>query len=315
MKTAEFVRKGHPDRVCDIISDAILDEYLKQDPLSRVAIEVFGCHGVITVGGEVTSKGFVDIVKVVRDVYKEIGYTNEIGVEVNIVRQSEEIKELADKGAGDSGIVTGFATDETPEMLPKEVTIAKRICNFLDEIPFLKPDGKVQVSIENDIIKELVVSVQGEKEVKKKLEEHLRRFFTFEKLYLTIFEKGGFEADTGLTGRKNVLWYGPRIPIGGGSFAGKDATKVDRSGAYLARKIAVECVKNQNYKEALVEMAYVIGQDFPLYVKINGKEVDVKEEYRISRSIENLKMRKPIFKETSLEGHFGVQRFPWEKVD
>jgi S-adenosylmethionine synthetase len=118
MKTAEYARRGHPDRVCDIIADSLLDEFLKQDPNSRVALEVFGCHGIITVGGEVTTKGYVDVIRVVKDVYKEIGYNDTIGVQVNIVSQSPEIKKMADKGAGDSGIVVGYATNETKEMLP-----------------------------------------------------------------------------------------------------------------------------------------------------------------------------------------------------
>ncbi len=321
LRTAEYVRKGHPDRVCDIISDAIVDEYMKQDSDSRVAVDVFGCHGIITVGGEVTSKATINIPSIVKSTYREIGYKDEVGVQVNIIKQSPEIHEHANKGAGDSGIVIGYATNETEEMLPLEVAIAKRICVRLDTFPWLKPDGKVQVTLNGREIEDLVVSVQGDLKRKEELRNILQNDFPHKKLHLIIYEVGGFEADSGLTGRKNVLWYGPRIPTGGGAFAGKDATKVDRSGAYYARRLAIEALKKHNFKECLVELAFVIGQDKMVMTRIKGidKNKETKnvvlpgvEEVGVSRMIEKLNLKKSIFKEASLQGHFGYKDFSWE---
>lgn len=316
IRTCEFARKGHPDRICDILADSLLDEYLKQDPNSRVAIEVFGCHGIITVGGEVTSKANVNIPEIVRQTYHEIGYDDKVGIQVNIAKQSYEISNLANTGAGDSGIITGYATRETKEGLPLEVVLAKRICSNMDALPFLRPDGKVQVTTVNGKIDTMVVSVQGEKGVTYNLAKILESNFPHRKLHLTIFQKGGFEADTGLTGRKNILWYGPRIPTGGGSFAGKDPTKVDRSGAYWARKLAIEYLEREKLEECLVEIAYVIGQSNPASIKINGesKETLITDVMGIMVSdvIKNLNLRQPIYKEASLKGHFGYEGCPWE---
>ena len=321
LRTAEYVRKGHPDRVCDIISDAIVDEYIKQDPDSRVAVDVFGCHGIITVGGEVTSKATIDIPGVVKSTYREIGYEDEVGVQVNMVKQSFEIKKLADGGAGDSGIVVGYATNETEEMLPLEVVLAKRICLKLDTLPRLKPDGKVQVTLKGKEIEELVVSVQGDQREKERLRSILRNAFPHNKLYLTVYETGGFDADSGLTGRKNILWYGPRIPTGGGAFAGKDATKVDRSGAYYARSVAIETLEEHKLKECLVELAFIIGRDEMVMGRVrgvdeNGKTMNIVPaglgEMGVSKMIGKLNLKESIFKEASIKGHFGHKRFSWE---
>lgn len=321
LKTAEYVRKGHPDRVCDIISDAIVDEYIKQDPDSRVAVDVFGCHGIITVGGEVTSKATINIPRIVKSTYREIGYEDEIGVQANIAKQSFEIKRLADRGAGDSGIVIGYATNETKEMLPLEVVLAKRICSKLDTLSWLKPDGKVQVTLKGKEIEELVVSVQGRQAEKERLRNILQNDFPHKKLYLTVYEVGGFEADSGLTGRKNVLWYGPRIPTGGGAFAGKDGTKVDRSGAYYARRVAIKALKEHKLKECLVELAFIIGRDEAVMVRVGGVDENEEminiilpglEEVGVSRMIKRLNLKKSIFKEASLKGHFGHKDFSWE---
>lgn len=321
LKTAEYVRKGHPDRVCDIISDAIVDEYIKQDPDSRVAVDVFGCHGIITVGGEVTSKATINIPRIVKSTYREIGYEDEIGVQANIAKQSSEIEKHADQGAGDSGIVIGYATNETKEMLPLEVVLVKRICLKLDTLPWLKPDGKVQATLKGKEIEDIVVSVQGNPRKKEELRKILQNDFPHKKLHLTVYEIGGFEADSGLTGRKNVLWYGPRIPTGGGAFAGKDATKVDRSGAYYARHVAIEALKKHNFEECLVELAFVIGRDEMVMARIKGINKDKKaisvilpglENIGVSEMIEKLNLKKSIFKQASLNGHFGHKDFSWE---
>lgn len=315
MKTAEYVRKGHPDRVCDIMSDAIVDAYLEQDPESRIAVDVFGCHNIITVGGEVTSKAKIDIPTIIKNVYKEIGYDDIIDIKVNIAQQSPEINSLANDGAGDSGIMIGYATRETPEMLPLEVVIAKKICDRLDTLPYLMPDGKVQVITENNEVINLVVSVQGDSSYKAELEELLKKEFPHKKLNLIIYQLGGFDADSGLTGRKNVLWYGPRIATGGGAFAGKDATKVDRSGAYFARWLAIDHLKKfPDCKEATVSIAFIIGRDKPVMLKVNNSEyLDEAGEITVKSMIEKLDLKKPVFKETSLGGHFGTSMFSWDK--
>jgi len=324
MKTAEYVRKGHPDRVCDIMSDAIVDAYLEQDPESRIAVDVFGCHNVITIGGEVTSNAKIDIPIIVKNVYKEIGYKDIIGTNVNITQQSPEISSLANDGAGDSGIMIGYATRETPEMIPLETALAKRIADKLDEIECLLPDGKVQVTLIGDYIKKLVISFQTKKGtendsisiIKQKIKELVPNNLNQDTEWILIpFNIGGFDADSGLTGRKNVLWYGPRIATGGGAFAGKDATKVDRSGAYFARWLAIDHLKKfLNCKEAFVSIAFVIGQDEPVMLKLNDLEyLDKTGDITVKSIIERLNLKKPIFKETSLRGHFGTNMFNWDK--
>jgi len=320
MKTAEYVRKGHPDRACEIIADSVLDEFIKQDPSSRVAIEVFGCHGVITVGGEVTTTGWVDIQTIVRDVYREIGYRNNIKISVDIAGQSQEIKDLADVGAGDSGIMIGYATNETKEMLPLEVVLAKNICNALDEKrDILLPDGKVQVTLHNDLAVNVVVSYQSINDYDHLIEtlviQELGSHYSLvdSKIKIIRFVEGGFNADTGMTGRKNVIWYGPSIPTGGGAFAGKDPTKVDRTVAYLARMIAVRDVEKNKKQQSLVEIAYVIGSSTPLYIKIDGEMMDDSKtlKLRLKDIIKILNLNKPIYKDISLTGHFGSKKFIW----
>jgi len=326
IKTAEYARKGHPDRTCDILSDAILDEYLKQDKMSRCAIEVFGAHGIVYVAGEVTSTANVNVPKIVKEVYKEIGYKDNVGVQVNIIHQSKEIGELANTGAGDSGIVTGYATSETKEMLPLETALAKRVADAIDANarPWIFPDGKIQVTIQNDKVTDIVISYQCYKKIDKIIKEIASNVISTNinsdtKWVLIPFQIGGFEADTGLTGRKNVLWYGPSIPIGGGAFAGKDATKVDRSGAYLARNIAKKRVEDGENKECFVEIAYAMGDDKPLYVKIVECGIEMQtiaeeqlDDVSVSNTIHKFDMRKPIYKEASLKGHFGYDS-KWEK--
>jgi S-adenosylmethionine synthetase len=315
IKTAEYCRRGHPDRVCDIIADSILDECLKQDPNSRVAVEVFGSHGFLTIGGEITTKAKVPYAKIAIDTYRELGYTSKFKrITTYVDEQSSEISDLADEGAGDSGIVTGYACNETPEMLPLEVALAKRIADKLDEEDSLLPDGKVQVTTNNDKVESVVVSYQAEKNQDELIESIVLEVLekTDVDIKLIHFVKGGFEADTGLTGRKNVLWYGPRIPIGGGAFAGKDPTKVDRSGAYLARNIALNHLQATEDKEALIEIAYIIGKKEPLYIKVNGEARDATELFSVSKVIDRFNLRKTIYKNASILGHFGNKIFTWE---
>ena len=336
IKSAEFCRVGHVDRLCDIISDALVDEFIKQDEFSRVAIDVVGSHGIIYVIGEVSTKGYVDVPKIVKEVYREIGYKDEVGVMVNIVEQSPEIRDLANVGAGDSGIMVGYATRETTEMLPLEVVICKRVCDWLDNYSFLGPDGKVQATIDYrgngefcEGLKTLVVSVQGKDEKyslndwynnidkpeikrKEELTELLQKEFPCDDLRLTIFQKGGFDADSGLTGRKNVLWYGPQVPTGGGAYAGKDPTKVDRSGAYWARWFAKAWLKEHpEDNEALVKIAFAIGKNEAIMLTVNNKIIPT-EEITVAKILAQLDLRKPIYKQASILGHFGSNNFTWE---
>jgi len=342
--TVESVTSGHPDKVCDQISDAILDAYLALDPKSRVAVETFGGHGKLVIGGEVTSKGKVNYKNIARKVYKEIGYDNELEISAHITTQSPDIAMGVDMGgAGDQGIMYGYATDETPEFLPKGVVLAHKLAKKLEdarksgEIKWLRPDGKTQVTYANGKLHTVLVSAQHApnvkiKEVIKKIKEKI--IFPFlspeEKRKVKIlinptghFVAGGFKADTGLTGRKIMVdTYGGLIPHGGGCFSGKDATKVDRSGAYMARYVAKNLVASGYGKEVLISVAYAIGMAEPLMIEaINEKGEDLVEivrknfDFRPLAIIERLGLRNPIFHQTATYGHFGKDNLPWEKIE
>ena len=342
--TVESVTSGHPDKVCDQISDAILDACLEQDPMSRVAMEAFGGHGLLIVGGEVTTKAQVDFEKVARDVYREIGYTEDIKVIVNVVQQSPDIAQGVDTGgAGDQGIMYGFATAETPEFLPKGIVLVHQLTKGLEnlrksgEIKWLGPDGKAQVTIDGasgEKISTILVSTQhkenvDQEEIRKTLIEKLIEPLVGDVSQIEIlinptgkFVVGGFEADTGLTGRKIMVdTYGGLIPHGGGCFSGKDPTKVDRSAAYMARYVAKTIVSEGKAKECLVSVAYAIGRAEPLMVEaLNEKgesinsEVVKRFDFRPQAIIERLGLRRPLYKKTAAYGHFGREEFPWEKV-
>ncbi len=342
--TVESVTSGHPDKVCDQISDAILDAYLALDPKSRVAVEVFGGHGKLVIGGEVTSSGKVDYVKIARDVYKEIGYTDELEISAHIVEQSPDIAMGVDTGgAGDQGIMYGFATNETPEYLPKGVVLAHKLAKNLEEkrrsgeMSWLGPDGKTQVTYSNGKLNTVLISTQHSakislEEVTKEITEKIIHplLSDEEKNSIKIlvnptgkFIAGGFEADTGLTGRKIMVdTYGGLIPHGGGCFSGKDSTKVDRSGAYMARFVAKNLVASGYGKEVLVSVAYAIGMAEPLMIEaINEKGEDLAPivrknfDFKPLSIIERLGLRNPIFKQTAKYGHFGKDGLPWEKIE
>lgn len=319
---------GHPDKVCDQISDAILDECLRQDPYSRVAVEALGGHGKLAIMGEVTSKAQFDAAAITQKVYKDIGYDNDLEISVNIVQQSPDIAQGVDTGgAGDQGIMVGYATSETPEFLPREHVLATRLVRRLEEVrvsgqgelsKYLRPDGKAQVTIYDGQVDTVVVSTQHSADVDI---EKLRQLVTdevikpivpeFKKVFINHtgkFVQGGFEADTGLTGRKIIVDnYGPQIPVGGGCYSGKDSTKVDRSGAYMARYLAVEYLKKYNAKEVLVKLAYAIGEPQPVMAtaQVDGKDMAI-EGYDLSPKgiIEKLNLRKPQFRERSRYGYF-----------
>lgn len=341
--TVESVTQGHPDKVCDQISDAILDACLKDDPKSRVAVECFGGHGKLYIGGEVTTTAKVDYEKIALGVYRSIGYTGPIEISLNIVTQSPEIAQGVDTGgAGDQGIMYGYATNETPEYLPKGVVFAHALAKKLEdvrkngEVAWLLPDGKTQVTFSNGKLRAVLVSTQHKPDVSQ---EEIRKVI-IEKVITPVFKdidlstidifvnptgmfvQGGFEADTGLTGRKIMVdTYGGLIPHGGGCFSGKDSTKVDRSAAYMARFAAKNIVAAGLAKECLVSVAYAIGMVEPLMVEAideNGNDladlVRKNFDFRPKAIIERLDLRKPIFQGTATYGHFGKEGFPWEKI-
>ncbi len=336
--TVENVRKGHPDKVCDQISDAILDAYLAEDPKSRVAVESFGAHGLLTIGGEITSSASVDVEKIARDVYKKIGFDSAIEVTTRIEKQSPEIAHGVDReGAGDQGVMYGYATNETDLFLPKAVVYGARIVQALDtaSISWLRPDGKTQVTMEGDEVKAIVVSVQHDESVdqttieKEITEQILSPIFgdQLSNAHIIInpagaFTIGGFDADTGLTGRKIMInSYGGVIPHGGGCFSGKDATKVDRSAAYMARFAAKNLVAAGYGKEILVSVAYAIGKAEPVMLTaINEKGEDLSEilhkhfDFKPRAIIERLGLENPIYSKTSFYGHFVDQTLPWEQI-
>jgi S-adenosylmethionine synthetase len=338
----ESVTSGHPDKICDQISDAILDECLRQDPFSRVAVEVFGGHGLLVIGGEITSTAKVNFRTIAQKIYKDIGYKEKIKIIVNITRQSPDIALGVNVGgAGDQGIMYGYATNETPEYLPSGVVLVHKLTKGLEElrksgkILWLKPDGKAQVTSENNKIRSILVSAQHDKkisqaEIKKELINKLIKPIVGDIKGIEVlvnptgkFIQGGFNADTGLTGRKIMVdTYGGLIPHGGGCFSGKDATKVDRSAAYMCRFVAKNLVARGYAKKCLVSVAYAIGRAEPLMIEAideNGKSLSrlVKERYdfRPAAIIERLDLRKPIFLQTAVYGHFGKAGLPWEKID
>jgi S-adenosylmethionine synthetase len=325
IRTAESVTLAHPDKICDQISDAVLDACLKDDPHTRAAIEVLGGHGIITVTGELTTKTWVNIRKIVKDIYKDCGYHEEIGVTVNVVEQSPEIKKGVDnEGAGDQGIMVGYACFETPEMLPLEVVLARKLTKAMG-----RHDGKSQVTTEDGKVTKVVTSlctsgdmsdVKLDEVMNKVIKKHLAPGLSLKNIWLKnpngSWTIGGFHADTGLTGRKLAVDnYGPHIPLGGGAFSGKDATKVDRSAAYMARKIAVDYLKKRKAKEVYVHIAYAIGVAEPLMaaVTIDGRQEKIKGyDLRPQAIIKFLELRKPQFRETAKYGHFG-NNFKWDK--
>lgn len=372
--TSESVTEGHPDKLCDYISDSILDEYLKQDKNSRVACETVASKGEIYVTGEITSKADVDIEKVVRDTVKEIGYDRAdldidyktCSVRINISKQSPDIAQGVDKsleqkegenlvseGAGDQGLMFGFACDETKELMPLPISLAHKLARRLtlvrknNEIPFLRPDGKTQVTVEYDgdkpvRVDTVVISTQHNadvdietvrKEVKQKvieavipnelLDENTKYFIN----PTGRFVIGGPLGDSGLTGRKIIVdTYGGYSRSGGGAFSGKDPTKVDRSASYMARHIAKNIVANGYAKKCEIQLAYSIGVAKPVSIfvdtfgtgTISDEEIvkKIEEKFDLSpRGIINyLDLQKPIYKQTTNYGHFGKENLAWEKI-
>jgi len=373
--TSESVTEGHPDKLCDQVSDAVLDEILAHDPLGRVACETATTTGLILVCGEITTTHTVDVQDLVRQVVRGIGYTNaeygfdadtcavisslhgqskDIDAGVSNAQESREGKELAELGAGDQGMMFGFAVNETPELMPLPITLAHRVARELADarkigaIPYLRPDGKTQVTVEyckgvpvrvdkvvvatqhhrgvtqdrirHDVIERIVKPAIGEQWLDAKTDYVING--------TGIFEVGGPMGDAGLTGRKIIVdTYGGYARHGGGAFSGKDPTKVDRSAAYAARYAAKNVVAAGLADRCEIQIAYVIGVAHPVSLNIEtfgtGKVPDEKikalvEEhldFRPRHIIERFDLRRPIYRQTATYGHFGRPEFPWEKTD
>lgn len=320
IRTAECVSPMHPDKMCDRISDTLLDLHLQQDPNSRCAIETCGGLGEVYITGEITSDAVV-LVPQIKEIVKEITKDDNIKVIINLNQQSPEIAQGVDTGgAGDQGIMTGYACRENEQFLPQEYYLSRELNKFIfEKYPF---DGKTQVTINGNSLR-VVCSFQNAP--KEMLEGLVGGFFSrypqykIEALHCNPagdWNIGGFTADAGLTGRKLAVDnYGPRVPIGGGAFSGKDSTKVDRSAAYMARRVAVDILEQRpEVQEVFVQLAYAIGYDQPLQATavIDGVETPI-EGYDLSPKgiIDFLKLREPIFGETAAFGHMGAG-FSWK---
>jgi len=367
--TSESVSEGHPDKVCDQISDAILDACLEQDPDSRVAVECLTKTGVVVVAGELTTKGYVNIPKIVRQKLKDIGYTkSSFGIEwetcavfVHLEEQSPDISMgvtegegyFMEMGAGDQGMMFGYATCETPEYMPLPINLAHKLTMKLSEvrrsgvIPYLAPDGKAQVTVEYDNgkpvhVTTVVVSNQHEDNhshdeieadiINKVIKPVCGNWLTPEtKFYVNPtgkFVVGGPQADAGLTGRKIIVdTYGGMGRHGGGAFSGKDPSKVDRSGAYVARYIAKNIVAAGLADKCEVQIAYAIGVAEPVSINVSTFDTGKLPEEKIVQLIREvfplkpaeilnqLKLKRPIYAKTAAYGHFGRDTFPWERLD
>ena len=373
--TSESVTEGHPDKVCDQISDAVLDAVLSRDENSRAAIECCATTGMVLVMGELSTDCYVDISKIVRDTVKEIGYTqgqgfsyNSLAVITAIHGQSADIAMGVDAsvesraggdafdriGAGDQGMMFGYAVNETEELMPLTAVLAHKLARRLAQVrksgllPYLRPDGKTQVTVEYEgkkpvRVDTVVVSAQHDEFVsQEQLHADIRRYVIDEiidpalldgdtKYYINPtgrFEIGGPEGDSGLTGRKIIVdTYGGRCAHGGGAFSGKDATKVDRSAAYMARYVCKNIVAAGLADECELQLAYAIGVARPVSLFIDtfgtGRVPEetlvriVRENFdlRPQAIIEKLGLRRPVFRETAAYGHFGRPQFPWERTD
>ena len=365
--TSESVSEGHPDKVCDQISDAILDAILEQDKMSRVACEAFVTTGLALVGGEITTQAYIEVQEVVRQVITDIGYTKAgVGFDAEscsvisaIHSQSRDIAQGVDTGgAGDQGMMFGYACHETPEFMPMPIMYAHKLVQKLAEVrkrqnglmPYLRPDGKSQVTVEYDgrkpiRVDSVVISTQHDpsatqKRIREDVIEHIVRSViptemldNRTKYYVNPtgrFEIGGPHGDSGLTGRKIIVdTYGGRAPHGGGSFSGKDPTKVDRSAAYATRHLAKNIVAAGLASECQIQVAYAIGVAEPVSIMVQTFGTGTVPDQKIAEAIKDnvdltprgiikrLDLRRPIYRKTAAYGHFGrsEREFTWEKLD
>lgn len=362
--TSESVSEGHPDKICDQVSDAVLDAVLTEDPRARVACECFVATGMILVGGEVTTDSYVDITEIARQVIREIGYTkgeyrfdSESCSVINVLnKQSEDIAMGVDTGgAGDQGIMFGYATKETEELMPAALMYSHKLLLKLAQIrkekqimTYLRPDSKAQITLEygddNKIIKahNIVLSTQHDPGVTTEqiredvIKNVINEIMPADWMQDTEFHInptgqfiiGGPHGDTGLTGRKIIVdTYGGKAPHGGGAFSGKDATKVDRSAAYASRYVAKNLVSAGVAEECTIQLAYAIGVDRPLSIFVDTHGTSERNRFEIADwikenvdltpkgIIEQFGLTKPIFQKTASYGHFGRDIFPWEQLD
>ena len=372
--TSESVTEGHPDKLCDYISDSILDSYLEKDKNARVACETVAGKNTIFITGEITSTANIDIENVTRNAIKEIGYFgSNIDIDFktcsiisNISKQSPDIalgvdnsletkegKKAKTEGAGDQGIMFGFACDETKELMPLSISLAHKISKRLADVrkqkilDYIGADGKTQVTIEYDDDKPLrvdaiVVSIQHKSEItQKQIQNDIKRFVIDEVIPKKLLDEntkyfinptgrfviGGPLGDSGLTGRKIIVdTYGGYARHGGGAFSGKDPTKVDRSASYMARHIAKNIVANKLARKCEIQLSYAIGVAEPISIYINTYETNTISEEEIVKKIKSkfdltprgiinyFDLQRPIYRETTNYGHFGKENLPWEKV-
>lgn len=360
--TSESVTEGHPDKLCDTISDNILDECIKQDSNARVAVETFASSNKITLAGQITFHGEVNYEKIVRQTIQNIGYGDAnididpktCQIDINITNQSADIAMGVDiGGAGDQGIMFGYASDETENYMPYAISMAHKLAKRLTEvrkekiIPYLRPDGKTQVTVEYEDnkpkrIETILLSTQHEDKIEqeqlkkdmieKVIKQVIPKEMIDEKTNLYInptgrFVIGGPLGDTGLTGRKIIVdTYGGYACHGGGAFSGKDPSKVDRSGAYMMRHIAKNIVANGYAKKCEIQVSYAIGMEEPLSICVNtfgtGRETEeelvarIKEKFDLTPAgiIKYLNLNQPIYSQTTNYGHFGKENLPWEKI-
>ena len=360
--TSESVTEGHPDKLCDSISDRILDECLRQDKESRVAVETFASGNKITIAGQITSNAKLDVEKIARDTVKEIGFDNEetdmdyrtFELDINITKQSQDIAMGVDTGgAGDQGIMFGFACNETEEYMPYSIYMAHKLSKRLTEarkkgiLNYLRPDGKTQVTVEYEDnkpkrIENILVSTQHldsvdtetlRRDVKKEIIDAVipqEMMDENTKIFINPtgrFVIGGPLGDTGLTGRKIIVdTYGGYARHGGGAFSGKDATKVDRSAAYMVRFIAKNIVANGYADKCEIQVSYAIGVEKPLSIYVNTYGTGKMNDEEIAKLIEDkfdltpngiinyLNLKEPIYSKTTNYGHFGKPDLPWEKI-
>ncbi len=367
--TSESVTEGHPDKICDQISDGVLDLMLKDDPDSHAGVECYCTTGLVLVGGEARTKSYVNIESVVRDVLRDIGYDkqeygfccDDVGVIVTLHEQSPDIAqgvdegngEYKEQGAGDQGLMVGYATNETPELMPLPIQLAHQLTKKLSKVrkegilPYLRPDGKSQVTVEYDNgtaarVETVVISAHHSDKVSmKKLRADIREK-VIEPVLGKLLDKdtnvfinptgrfviGGPPGDAGLTGRKIIVdTYGGIAPHGGGAFSGKDASKVDRSGAYMARYVAKNIIAAGLADRCQLQIAYAIGVAAPVGIYIDtfgtnkipeSKIVEIVKknfDFKPKAIMEKLDLTQPIFRRTSSYGHFGRNDFSWEKTD
>ena len=358
--TSESVGKGHPDKICDQIADAVLDECLRQDKEARVACEVFAHNRLIVIGGQITTSGYVDVVQQAWNVLKPLGYSeNDFTIISNINNQSQDIANIVGKknakklGAGDQGLVFGYATNITKQYMPLAILLAHELLKQIEKLikngklSYCKYDMKSQATISyvgrKPHVESVVISVQHDANVDlNKLRKDIKNLVivpTLKKHKLNTnckffinkngkFVIGGPVGDTGLTGRKIIVdTYGSVAHHGGGAFSGKDPTKIDRTGAYFARYIAKNIVAAKLADRCEVQLSFCIGEPKPLcmYIDCFGtNKVDINKIYKAVEStfnfdlyniIENLKLKQPIYSQTSVYGHFGKDNLPWEKTD